>query len=1113
MQLYDVHLECKRRTKRICINLCLLPPNNSVTLSDAINLVFASLNYEAPNSCYDTPGSTRPWIRGMKHKLVGPQLWMATRKFVVQRVEEMLEAEGIDWIESSQRREHLQSKYMPLLEEYLITWRPVLSETPQADNLRKYAESVWTRFTIDHLSGGNDVLKFHKLTESYVHFVAEKLESRNMCPQLPGRGSTAENDFSSATENLKGIVMKYVKKIRYDVIPFAQDLDAVTNAVWERLNSKFVRIQANHISALSVRDVLDDLEDDSNFLSYQNGLYKVRVSMAALNVMSTDGSGDNDGGEIHELPNAMDSSATSIQYENSKVEESDLSTITEVSNKNEKGNDMKNDFDDDPLIKHTWKFSTKKEIGARVYAEFTNGDYYWGHIGQVVTTKGSDQKKYFVQFEDGDFLEDIPENKVYSETDYKRYFEIDPPPPPKETDQERRRRRRMKKPESVTGSKKESKKRKRTSNDISQERDDAAQSANLDVDAKLDSCPNNRKKQKTMVSDLTNEECLLLDDRAIKSGRSETGESLRMSPRLLRKNRCKKCALCKMRDCGKCMTCLRNLEGQSGSSKEVCLRKMCCTLPIEVKAQPAVGFPPGWTFIFGDARKASFRGVIHPPLINGLSIIAPNGRKYHSVEAAKIHNKAKVGDIDTVSLQFFAQIGIASYEIDSSHFLVGKGYCHEWTDIKGRKNILFGVITSCSRDSRVTDDVMFTVEYSNESASFVNSISNSFGCPIPSAQLIPSALAWGGCVAFERRHKSRRGHGSVVRSIDKSMSCKSWVTPDMRIEEMVDNGDGLTLPKLTIIFRGFKLVFSVKKSTKPDAGNGLFVKCFSLMNDMDASGGEKAKVPESLFLNAGELLDLGIYAPFRSEDKKHECIFKLKNYIYSQVCEEWCFNAMEDDHQYDITDDLSGDVHDLAKKHVLMYVNECGINETPTIHAEFDPEGSVHYLLGVSYNGSWKDYEEGLKQMNIKAGGDEVEVFVNYGQDYERARLRKGYSTLLGEDKKVALEEMESCETGFVQDVSEYTLEELSKCVDFFNSTFSNANLNERNFTMIDEEVKRRCLTVLNKLELCTKAFLENEVEEQSKVLGMLQTVSNILKDVVELKTNNFQRLSDNNIT
>eukprot|EP00957_Ditylum_brightwellii_P197392 15038968-Ditylum_brightwellii.AAC.1 len=197
---------------------------------------------------------------------------------------------------------------------------------------------------------------------------------------------------------------------------------------------------------------------------------------------------------------------------------------------------------------------------------------------------------------------------------------------------------------------------------------------------------------------------------------------------------------------------------------------------------------------------------------------------------------------------------------------------------------------------------------------------------------------------------------------------------------------------------------------------------------------------------------------------------------------------MEDDHQYDITDDLSGDVHDLAKKHVLMYVNECGINETPTIHAEFDPEGSVHYLLGVSYNGSWKDYEEGLKQMNIKAGGDEVEVFVNYGQDYERARLRKGYSTLLGEDKKVALEEMESCETGFVQDVSEYTLEELSKCVDFFNSTFSNANLNERNFTMIDEEVKRRCLTVLNKLELCTKAFLENEVEEQSKVLGMLQT-------------------------
>ena len=43
-----------------------------------------------------------------------------------------------------------------------------------------------------------------------------------------------------------------------------------------------------------------------------------------------------------------------------------------------------------------------------------------------------------------------------------------------------------------------------------------------------------------------------------------------------------------------------------------------------------------------------------------------------------------------------------------------------------------------------------------------------------------------------------------------------------------------------------------------------------------------------------------------------------------------------------VSNENEGEVHEEARKHVLMYINECSSsNQSPSIHAELDPEGCV----------------------------------------------------------------------------------------------------------------------------------------------------------------------------
>jgi hypothetical protein len=50
------------------------------------------------------------------------------------------------------------------------------------------------------------------------------------------------------------------------------------------------------------------------------------------------------------------------------------------------------------------------------------------------------------------------------------------------------------------------------------------------------------------------------------------------------------------------------------------------------------------------------------------------------------------------------------------------------------------------------------------------------------------------------------------------------------------------------------------------------------------------------------------------------------------------------------------------------------------MHAEYDPEGFVHYLFGIAYDGNQAKYNRGVEKLQKKMKEGEFEVFIDYGE-------------------------------------------------------------------------------------------------------------------------------------
>jgi hypothetical protein len=382
--------------------------------------------------------------------------------------------------------------------------------------------------------------------------------------------------------------------------------------------------------------------------------------------------------------------------------------------------------------------------------------------------------------------------------------------------------------------------------------------------------------------------------------------------------------------------------------------------------------------------------------LRGLRLVSPGQATHQSINAAKTRCRNQLQHVNWQP--FYNYVGVTVLEELSEDPLLGKRFIAEWITSNGNRNTIVGAITNVQFDQT---------------------------CAIPEKEykvrLIPECeiivkhdLAWTGCLAHEAMMSpNNRG---LAREAPFHFT---WVVPRTYNRRMVAPRNGTQeLPHVTIQHKIFELEFSVKPSNIPNAGFGVFLSC--------KSWGVSGDVPACFELPAGQLLDFGIYAPIRPEDKRDNYEFILKNFAHKFRCEDYSFKTIdegESDTIFDITDDITGELHHDARMQVPPFVNEINSSSgIAQVHAKYDCEGALHYLLGHV------GQDQGPFRLEV---GKEIEILVDYGDSYENARIRQGYPRQKL-DALDARQRLKQDELEYLEEVNTYTADEVKSMKRFF---------------------------------------------------------------------------------
>jgi len=365
----------------------------------------------------------------------------------------------------------------------------------------------------------------------------------------------------------------------------------------------------------------------------------------------------------------------------------------------------------------------------------------------------------------------------------------------------------------------------------------------------------------------------------------------------------------------------------------LCLQ-MCQEIQVPVKAQRSRCLLPGWKFYFVAAGESNTVSRRFDPDISGLRFLSPSKREYTSLETVmEMACPIPEASIDERIEEFGkVDLGVTIRRLRYDHDLIGQQYFRVWKDVTGKQNELFGTITECLESLCEGTVLHFKVEYWEDYRTLINDLAK-IEDAIPVCDLVDEATARGGHIAFSE--KTRR-----APNLESPSSYTSFIVPVSQ-STVQEN-------RFKILHNGVQLQLQSKVSRIAGAGQGLFVKATCLAR----AGWNGA--PGAFILKPGELLDLGIYAPLRKEDRKPFHVHELKSFIFARKPDIWAFDTTASKHHdaLDITDDKTGDLHGQARRAIVVRVNETdGKSEPPSICAEHDPQGSVHYYLGNQQKG------------------------------------------------------------------------------------------------------------------------------------------------------------------
>jgi hypothetical protein len=319
------------------------------------------------------------------------------------------------------------------------------------------------------------------------------------------------------------------------------------------------------------------------------------------------------------------------------------------------------------------------------------------------------------------------------------------------------------------------------------------------------------------------------------------------------------------------------------------------------------------------------------------------------------------------------------------HVLLGKKYFCEWIE-KGIPLEIYGTVTACNRAQDNAEALWFTVVIEAEPRRII--INAQDNCQAPESILIEECWAWGGCLLYEQLHRL-----STINRKKIPKDSLQFISPtgvyNMSCEcssEIKAKFGRQVLPCLTLYTSSWYLKFQVKESSIQNAGLGVFVQALPQSKNSDKS---------HFVLPPGLLIDMGVYAPLTTSDKITTHVSGLKRFIHGPASTIYNFETALNDKCsstattiFDPMDHVTGELQEIYKQSILPYVNEADGSEPPNVRSFHDPMGAVHYLFGC----------QGV-ELAIEAY-KEYEIFIDYGDPYEKQRLQQNYSRLSIEDPK-----------------------------------------------------------------------------------------------------------------
>lgn len=136
---------------------------------------------------------------------------------------------------------------------------------------------------------------------------------------------------------------------------------------------------------------------------------------------------------------------------------------------------------------------------------------------------------------------------------------------------------------------------------------------------------------------------------------------------------------------------------------------------------------------------------------------------------------------------------------------------------------------------------------------------------------------------------------------------------------------------------------------------------------------------------------------------------------------------------------------------------------------QHDPEGSVHYLLGhtCQHQGSFE----------LAADGSEIELFVNYGEEYERVRIRNNYSFVSNEERERLEKSVLNEDIEDVEEMNRFEAADIDACATFLFTIFASEN----DPSKFAPQVSRRALVCAVVLQYRAYHLLFNDLDQAEK--------------------------------